>query len=240
MTQLYQFLSISAILISQISGAPRLDGNQLSQFLAVQNLASGGNIWNDQLSQAEKNMILQQHNSYRSQCALGKFANKPGAGLGPYLPRAAKMPELKWDKNLEASAYRHAMKKEFKHSTDLKNTGENLYMMWTTGSFNRQNIIKDMSQAWINEVPQSGLDSIILPSGQKFYNVGHATAMLSDRTTRIGCAMVGMAPGKVLGVCHYSPIGNIFNSAIYATGATGSQCPAPSKLNPQTGLCVYP
>ena len=59
MTQLYQFLSISAILISQISGAPRLDGNQLSQFLAVQNRASGSNIWNDQLSQAEKNMILQ-------------------------------------------------------------------------------------------------------------------------------------------------------------------------------------
>ena len=59
MTQLYQFLSMSAILISQISGAPRLDGNQLSQFLAVQNRASGSNIWNDQLSQAEKNMILQ-------------------------------------------------------------------------------------------------------------------------------------------------------------------------------------
>ena len=50
---------MSAILISQISGAPRLDGNQLSQFLAVQNRASGSNIWNDQLSQAEKNMILQ-------------------------------------------------------------------------------------------------------------------------------------------------------------------------------------
>ena len=34
-----------------------------------------------------------------------------------------------------------------------------------------------MSQAWINEIPQFGLDSIILPNGQKFQNVGHATAV---------------------------------------------------------------
>ncbi|PAV76397.1 hypothetical protein WR25_07412 [Diploscapter pachys] len=73
------------------------------------------------LTQADKELILKMHNEYRSVAALGKYKNRDG-----YLPKAAKMIELTWDPELEASALKVARRRVMAHSKDRDDVGENL------------------------------------------------------------------------------------------------------------------
>ncbi|PAV78142.1 hypothetical protein WR25_01872 isoform C [Diploscapter pachys] len=189
------------------------------------------------LTQADKELILKMHNEYRSMAALGKYKNRDG-----YLPKAAKMIELTWDPELEASALKVARRRVMAHSKDRDDVGENLGYFTISGpnpDFAKH--IPQMVRNLAEEIKEHGVKDLNLPTDvNHFMKIGHTTQILSDRSTKMGAALVEMKPNEFLGVFHFKPAGNIFGREFYTEGRPGSQCPSESTFNPETGLCVLP
>lgn len=144
------------------------------------------------MSDARKLLFLRNHNRYRNQLALGKV---PG-----YEP-AARMPILRWNKELarlaELNVHQCEMKHDECHNTDkLRWSGQNLMVM-STPEPNNKHVINNATFGWFDEYKFATMDHIkayrssdVLDKNNKPEMIGHFTAMIQDRSDQVGCAIL--------------------------------------------------
>ncbi|KHJ81124.1 SCP-like protein [Oesophagostomum dentatum] len=103
---------------------------------------------NDTIRQA----FLNKHNQFRSSVARGLEPDKAGGKA----PKAAKMLKMIYDCDVENSAMKHAAKCVFKHSTDRKNLGENIFMT-SAPKYDKKKAAEWASQSWWSELKTNGV-----------------------------------------------------------------------------------
>ncbi|XP_029732953.1 antigen 5 like allergen Cul n 1-like [Aedes albopictus] len=186
-------------------------------------------------------LIVSMHNLYRSVIAQGKL----NYTKQEYFPTAERMPTIQWDDELAYIAEANARHCVFEHdkcrnTEQLKSAGQNLAWISYYGFFQTDaKLISQMINYWYREYIYA--DRSIISNYPKNYGgpaIGHFTAMVADRSNRIGCAMVSFEESpwmrKYL-VCNYS-ITNIINQPVYKAGPTASKCV--TGQNPDyAGLC---
>ncbi|KAG5888310.1 hypothetical protein JTB14_015818 [Gonioctena quinquepunctata] len=176
------------------------------------------------LTDGQRQMILDIHNSYR---------NKVASGQQKGLPSAANMKTMTYNRELEfitqcwvnecqVQPLRHDL---CRRTTKHKYVGQNLG--WV-GVYNRKlNLMGSINETitdWFQEVIH------VKPSTVRYFtpgtqDIGHFTQMLWADTTEIGCAaskfttvMKGKEWDVVLFGCDYGPGGNILRKSVYKPG----------------------
>ena len=138
------------------------------------------------LNETDKEILLSEHNSWRSQY---------------------NMPPLAWDENLSALAQdwanRIAASGVFEHS-GRPNVGENLWG-GTAGTFT----LREVVDAWGQEVAQYNFAEDSCNPGAV---CGHWTQLVWWNTTRVGCGKASGGGWEYV-VCNYSPPGNFMGES---------------------------
>lgn len=180
------------------------------------------------LTQAQKDIILKAHNSYRNDVAGGVYANIS-------FPAAAKMGEMKWDNTLQYVAEKHAAYGEFKHDAcratpAYRYSGQNLFI--SMSSINNINVDSAVSKAcvsWFDEIKIANpalVDKFLMDH----LAAGHFTVMVNDKNNFLGCAAStfkyqssGRSWFSIMLTCNYQYT-NMLNSATYVRGTPCSSC----------------
>jgi hypothetical protein len=166
---------------------------------------------------SEKRILLDRHNMYRNQIALGTNT------IGPKLPYATNMYQLYWNEDLAARAQQWANGCLYQHSTSTFRAqpptypyvGENLFL---SGSSIQKTTI-DFGypvDAWQNEITKMTTTDIASISSYVFNSAtGHFTQQIWATTNQLGC---GVSQYYNAGwyytyiVCHYATGGNIVST----------------------------
>lgn len=179
-----------------------------------------------ELTQAQKDLILNMHNQYRQQLANGTHA-------GIKFPSAQKMGEMKWDNTLEHVAKVHAAYGEFKHdecraTPDFRYSGQNLAMSMSTGTVDVTGAIKTGITNWYNEINIAD-PALITKLLSSHMAAGHFTVMVNDQNNFVGCGASkfqytnGRVWNAVMLTCNYQYT-NMLNSPVYTTGEPCTGC----------------
>ncbi|NWI54398.1 PI16 inhibitor, partial [Calyptomena viridis] len=159
------------------------------------------------LSEAEKKIILDEHNKYRSQVS----------------PPARAMMKMTWDKELEDLAQSYAEKCIWDHNKDRGQRGENLFVM--APNLDLEFAVKD----WNGEKKFYNLAKSLCVPGQTCDN--YKQVVWAD-TQHIGCGanfcekIEGIETENMhLLVCNYYPPGNLNGRKPYWQGHSCTQCP---------------
>ncbi|CAB3409439.1 unnamed protein product [Caenorhabditis bovis] len=190
-----------------------------------------------QFSQSGKQTILDMHNTMRSKIAKGSYVAR-----GVQKPSGSNILKIKWDDGVAASAQAYANTCPTGHS-HAAGLGENLYWFWTSANLgNLDRYGKLASESWEKEFQDFGWSTNKMDMALFNTGVGHATQMAWAKTGLIGCGVKNCGKdrgmSKVAVVCQYKIPGNFIGSNIYESGATCSQCPAGTRCETGTGLCV--
>nr|XP_053638661.1 venom allergen 5-like [Cherax quadricarinatus]XP_053638662.1 venom allergen 5-like [Cherax quadricarinatus]XP_053638663.1 venom allergen 5-like [Cherax quadricarinatus]XP_053638664.1 venom allergen 5-like [Cherax quadricarinatus]XP_053638665.1 venom allergen 5-like [Cherax quadricarinatus]XP_053638667.1 venom allergen 5-like [Cherax quadricarinatus] len=203
-------------------------------------------IYNSEVTEKEKEQILNLHNTLRAQVATGQ--EKRGAP-GPQ-PPAANMREIVWNDELAQVAQAwasqcpqgHDSARDRRMCTRDYHVGQNIHYYW---GFDEGPDWKRAVYEWYDEVadmPSSFVASFQLLKKKK---IGHYTQVVWADTSEVGCGIVHyevelqgkLYPESKIYVCNYGQAGNVKERPIYAEGAAGSQCPgAASSTYPD--LCI--
>ncbi|XP_053684093.1 antigen 5 like allergen Cul n 1-like [Sabethes cyaneus] len=189
-----------------------------------------------EMTNGRKQQILHQHNKLRSNIAQGEYRG---------FPTASRMATLLWDDELAQLAAINARTCRFGHdrcrSTDkFQYAGQNI--AWTAFmgyDFTPESRMENFTLSWFNEYkdcPTSAVKSY--PRNYRGPMIGHFTQIVSDRSTRIGCAMMKYILRQQTNfyfVCNYS-MTNIVNQPVYKSGKTASACKTGANHD-YKGLC---
>lgn len=181
------------------------------------------------LSAADKAQIVDLHNKLRNTIALGKQSYTSNA----FYPQAVRMATLQWDQELANIAAANARRCVYGHDK-CRNTvtfpyaGQNIAMKWYYGmTFTVSDLIPFFIDSWYSEYKDANPNVIAkYPSSWSGPQIGHFTQIVSDRTTRVGCAMVRFKEGQYTKdyiVCNYA-LTNIVNQPVYVSGKACSKC----------------
>lgn len=143
------------------------------------------------LSHEERLLILKEHNIYRNDLA--------GGNINDY-PVADHMPEITWDAELEYLAALHTQRCKFDHdttraTTTFKHAGQCIAEVSTSDSYSEKTPgIKKAVLTWFVEyeyskrlqTPETMNNVCFVAVDGK--QIGHFTAMSTDKTNKIGCA----------------------------------------------------
>ncbi|XP_066936330.1 uncharacterized protein [Clytia hemisphaerica] len=149
---------------------------------------------------------------------------KPSSGTGPrdsllsecfekhnvYRSRHRMTDPLSWDNALQRSAQLYAEElartKNFKHSSDLADKGENLYYGYSSGRVTKEGRCTRALDLWYDEIKDYNFST---GTGTPGKMIGHFTQMVWKDSKRIG---IGMAISRdqthIYVVAHYAPKGN--------------------------------
>ncbi|CAJ0933739.1 unnamed protein product, partial [Mesorhabditis belari] len=185
---------------------------------------------------AEITGLVNAHNSFRSQLALGTYKAKDGTPFAS----ATNMLLIQWNSTLATSASNYAATCSFLTHSGTSGVGENLYI--TTSSV-ITGIGAASSNSWANEFYNFG------PKGYVYWSsgnnsTGHATQMAWATTGTVGCGYATCSNGPTgwtsytIVVCQYYQQGNWGGQQAYAQGTTCSQCPSGTTCQTSTGLCA--
>ncbi|XP_064601885.1 cysteine-rich venom protein pseudechetoxin-like isoform X3 [Liolophura sinensis] len=173
-------------------------------------LPKSSNVQQSGLSEADKQLIVNLHNDYRSKVS----------------PKAANMLKMSWDDEIAKIAEGWAENCLYDHDKGSKRTipgrfsvGQNLargYKDWEAAV-----------NGWYNEKDDFTFG---MKSKNDFSATGHYTQMVWAKTSRIGCAYADCSNVRKFYVCNYGPAGNVGDfSTPYKTGA--SVCGAKFRKN---------
>ena len=153
---------------------------------------------------------------------------------------AANMYGLVWDEELANQAKEYAQKCIFKHASkdELNGAGENLVV-------STKNIFpKSIVEKWYcSEKKKFSFGKI---TNENYKEVGHYTAVVWAKTRKLGCAWVNctsienFAHGQkkgYIGVCRYTPAGNIIGEEPYIKGKACTMCNLKQGEKCCDGLC---
>jgi len=164
------------------------------------------------LTQAEKDLILNEHNALRRKAYEGREAGLPGA------KDASAIQDLQWDDGLATLAQEWANTCPGSYHRPNAKTdrfdpaGENMY----EGGMNyaTYNAVK----GWYEEVKDYVKDPNATPAKFGSYNmgqkVGHFTALVWATTTHVGCGVAKKGDTTSV-VCNYGPAGNMMGGEVY-------------------------
>ncbi|XP_050072741.1 antigen 5 like allergen Cul n 1-like [Anopheles maculipalpis] len=171
-----------------------------------------------------QSLILTEHNTRRSQLALGRVA--------PFLP-AIRMPTITWDTELANQAGNNARNCTFANDR-CRNTavyawvGQNLALTKFFGITKTiEQLLKEAIESWwsgYSVTTQAQLNSY--PRSITGPGIGLFTQMVSDQTAKMGCALQHwmQSPFKVYYlVCNYA-VTNVVGTRVYKNGTVGSGC----------------
>ncbi len=209
------------------------------------------------LSTEDKQALLDAHNNYRSQTALGKIESANGL-----LPYATNMNALLWDDGLAQVARDYASKAVWEHnanrSVDLQDNstlvsfelpsnayvGENLYLTSALARLEGDFGLLGGIDSWMDE----SRDWVFGDNGGQCSGVcGHMTQIVWAKTRYVGCGFYEAdsfiephAWSKTILVCNYYPGGNFNGQAPYqastAEADIASNCDA-DRTALENGLC---
>ncbi|XP_034478983.1 antigen 5 like allergen Cul n 1-like [Drosophila innubila] len=198
-----------------------------------------------------RNIFLQYHNSYRNKLAGGSLITNNNMTF----KSASRMRELIWDEELAYTARLHAATVSFKHSLcrsvlRFPFAGECLGLVFASRGRRRIADILDLTlQAMFEEYLEAEDPDEVINSfdAQKHYDLGHFTVIVSDRVSRVGCALAAATDCEketTDGYCHFLTchydFTNMASSYVYRTGESASKCntwkTSPSKEH--TNLCT--
>lgn len=176
----------------------------------------------------DKKIIIETHNKYRNNIALGLNKNYPK------LPFAKNMIQMYYSEEIEAKAQAWADRNQFEHSSSAYrkqpdfHCGENVYTFSISGDRPK----KDWSQAikaWYEEIKDMEGKSVdSFADGGAV--TGHFTQMIWAHSYIVGCGFSQYDDAgwiKQLYVCQYGPVGNIIGMPIYKSSKTkGCECDA--------------
>ncbi|XP_075151229.1 antigen 5 like allergen Cul n 1-like [Haematobia irritans] len=190
-----------------------------------------------------KRIFLHIHNDYRNRVASGEEIRN-GTTIAKF-PKASRMRELIWDNELMYVAHIHTTQTRMGHdkcrnTQRFLNAGQNLG--WKGTAYNVP-IIEMLN----NSLLEMYMEKDLVPNPDEMasnYNsevkkahVGHFTAMINDRTSRLGCAIsVGLnckaqpPNDKIYPWCYYLACNydgtNLLDTYIYEISAkeSASQC----------------
>jgi hypothetical protein len=184
-----------------------------------------------------QNLIVDYHNKARSLIATG-----PGT-LGT-LPTATKMNLVQWDNDLAYLAELNVKQCAFAHdkcrgTPKFPYAGQNLAIRWSSNptAINSQVISFFMSQ-WFAEYKDVTPSQIQKNPSSSPKLIGHFTAMVIDKTKRVGCGMTKHVNANGYNWefgCDYS-FTNIIDQPVYEVGTTASKC-SKGKSSVYQGLC---
>uniref|UniRef100_A0A1Q3FSG5 Venom allergen-1 n=2 Tax=Culex tarsalis TaxID=7177 RepID=A0A1Q3FSG5_CULTA len=174
-----------------------------------------------------RGMILDLHNSLRSELASGKMEGFDGA---------ERMPILEWDDELAKLAEHNARTCLYSHD-DCRGTdryrfaGQNIARK---SKPNNQTVevvraISDLTNKWWQEYVDT--NQTVMDAYRKVgegIHIGHFTLMASDRITRLGCAVSRYynpdnKRNYVYYVCNYS-FTNVLGKPVYRKGKACAKC----------------
>uniref|UniRef100_F5GTY0 Venom allergen-1 n=1 Tax=Simulium guianense TaxID=445764 RepID=F5GTY0_SIMGU len=195
------------------------------------------------MSTKRKNLLLMLHNRMRNKIALGKQKG---------YKQAKRMPILQWDDELAYLAELNVKTCKFEHdkcrnTMKYRSAGQNLaYSAHGDSHKPLAAQLKKMMRAFYDEQKDANMTFI-----EKYTNhptpgtqIGHFTQLVSDRTTRVGCAIsrytewnakYQMDMKTMLLACDYS-FTNIWEQKVYEAGPTASGCKA-GRHSVYKGLC---
>jgi len=214
--------------------------NTMCQFCGVDAKACFDGFCKNDLTDADKNTLVEKHNALRAQVANGQQSGQPSA---------ANMKKLKWSDELAKTAQRWADQCPQHHDTNRKSPdfpmqpGQNMADSWNSAN-NFDWGLETRVQSWYNEVkdwPASNIGAF--SSDGATGTIGHYTQVVWAETEFVGCGVIYYKDGsssaanfpyrKTL-VCNYYPPGNWRGQPVYQTGAPGSACSNGS----ENGLCL--
>lgn len=183
-----------------------------------------------------KNLIVDTHNKYRNQVAIGD--------LKGYEP-AAQMNLVQWDEDLAETAELMAEHGTYKHdqcrATETSGkAGQNIGYSRSTEKLNETKVVETRMRKWFEEYK---LNPEVVKRYFRGSGAGHFTAMVRDKTSLIGCAASsfnyefgGRLRYQIIVACNYQTT-NILNAPTYTPGKSCSQCPSGCSIT-YKGLCV--
>jgi len=193
---------------------------------------------NGVITEDDKQVLLDLHNTHRSNTALGNTKGHP---------KATDMTKLVWDETIAEGAASYASRCIFAH--DDSGYGENLYA-GASSDDNIDNIGKLESgiESWFNEYKDYTYDTKTCKANEM---CGHYTQVVWAKSTRVGCGYA-TCRGQIFSnpnywyevylVCRYDPPGNFNNQFPYAetnnAGQIASECPSGYTADSSSGLCV--
>ncbi|KAF5304589.1 hypothetical protein FQA39_LY09640 [Lamprigera yunnana] len=188
-----------------------------------------------------RQLVLDLHNDYRNQLALGKDT-RGGNSM------AADMRALSYHKELEfvAQCYANACREMGAHdkcriTEQFDPVGQNLFILTASKTFDFTNLkwIKNGVKDWYNEI--TDVDAPVIDKYEKRPNkIGHFTQVVWAKTTHIGCGRVTYGHGlkRTLTLyCNYGIGGNVLGDKVYVRGKPCSQCWSNKCNDKYKGLC---
>jgi len=190
------------------------------------------------LEEEDKQALLDIHNEYRSDTALGRTGSQP---------MAQDMAELIWDEGLENDAKEYANRCVFEHDPKNDSQGENLFTAVSSidNVDNIDRLLKGMFRFY-NEHQYYNFDN----GRCTRQPCGHYTQVVWADTTKVGCAYSECSsiqnfrasfPHQILMVCRYLSPGNWYGKKPYAKTTNKSEvatrCPEGYVGNKDSGLC---
>ncbi|KXJ77771.1 hypothetical protein RP20_CCG006653 [Aedes albopictus] len=192
--------------------------------------ACGSGAVEIKLDSQRQALITNMHNRLRSRIAMGH----QNYSMNEFYPPAARMATLVWDRELANIAAANARRCLYEHdrcrnTRIMRNVGQNIgiKMHRREDDVSDEILIQEFIHSWFAEYVNSNPSHIAsYPTKWTGPTIRHFTQMVSDRSSRIGCAMMsyGKSPwsSKLL-VCNYG-LTNIMKQSVYLAGPTGSQC----------------
>lgn len=187
-----------------------------------------------QLTDSDKQALLDIHNEHRSKTALGQTEGQP---------MATNMLELIYDDDIAATAKTWADRCKFEHDL-TSGFGENLYVAGSTiDNLDTIDHLVDGVGQWYIEYKEYTFTSEFCAHGE----CGHYTQEVWATSRRMGCAYQECpgatfgAPFEILLVCRYSPPGNFVGDHPYLDttnpAMVASECPQGFTGDASSGLC---
>lgn len=196
------------------------------------------------MDSSTRTLITDLHNELRNRVALGNQNHTKNSSYPPY-PQAARMTTMLWDDELAHIAAFNA-----RRCVNAHDRCRNTFTMSTVGQniasqrhcdvdTSKEKLIQKWIEAWFAEYADSNPWHIArYPDQWQGPAINHFAQIVSDRSDRIGCAMVSRIQlpwMKKLFVCNYSVMPTA-GQPVYTVGLTGSKCKTGHNAN-FTGLC---
>ncbi|CAO1329590.1 unnamed protein product [Diamesa serratosioi] len=166
-------------------------------------------------------MILDMFNRARNSAAAGELDN---------LPQALRMPTVSWSTDLAHTAVLNT--KQCKFASDCHNSpeftyaGQTKFMHESTVNASAHFVMESAINSWYNNYLNTTALDISKFLSSRSSLIGTFTAMVTDRTNKIGCGMSYQLKSRwhvFLVTCNYAST-NLIEDPVYKNGTTAAGC----------------